>query len=141
LHGTPAGVLNMRLFGKPSSYLHDVIPRYTAIPGYVCSSSCGAHCFIDAGSHDSAQLLRSFESPVCIITAHAFKKTSWALSGPVFTLTRGVYASSAGAKASSANVDDDHETAACGSSVVVVQLMGKMTRSWSRALADTGCCL
>jgi hypothetical protein len=122
LLGAPVAAINLRLFGKPSSYLHDVIPRYTAIPGYVCSSSCGAKCFIGAESHDSAQLLRSFESPVCITTAHAFKQTRWALSGPAFTLTGSAHALSDGAKALSANVAEGDETAACGGGVAVVSI-------------------
>ncbi len=120
--GTPVAALNLRLFGKPSSYLHDVIPRYTAIPGYVCSSTCGTKCYIGAGSHDSAQLLRSFESPVCITTARAFKQTRWALSGPAFTLSGSAHASSAGAKTSSANIAEGDETAVCGGSVAVVSV-------------------
>ena len=86
----PSTTLRLRLFDMPSSHFFSVVPRYTAIPGFVCLSACGTMCALRTESVASAQLLRPFESPVCTPTAHAFKKTVWSLTGPSFTLERTV---------------------------------------------------
>jgi hypothetical protein len=81
--------LSFALLGHPSTHFHPVAARYNTLPGYVCMSSCGKMCTHQMQPRIplALRIAHLKHSPVCLPIKPA---TNWTLTGPSFTMLRGV---------------------------------------------------